>query len=192
VFWWTWSLRRRIIVLASLLVPVLVSLTVFVIVPWLSAPQEQTSTPDTTVPSPMTSEVSTTIVTAPVVQDEEAETTPVRLGVKLTPTVLELLPQSFSVASRGVVRDLVLPGTGPDERSIYVVHANADWEQFAKDYHVNFELSGLSSVLDLGIDRADLAVSGTEGGRRFSARLRLLPSSDRTVLVGTVKFLDPL
>lgn len=188
MFWWTWSLRRRIIVLASLLVPVLVSLTMFVIVPWMSAPQEQSSTPETTTSS-VTAAPTTT---APDGQEEDVETTPVRLGTKLTPTVLELLPQTFTFASGGEVRDLVLPGTGPDERSIYAVHVRSDWEQLAVEYHTSFQQAGMSSVLDVLVDRADLTVSGTEGSRRFRASLRLIPAVDRAVLVGTVTFLDPL
>jgi hypothetical protein len=193
VFWWTWSLRRRIFVLASVFLPALGALAFFVIAPRFTTAPDVVSAPTTTAATPSPGGASTTVAgeTPPETKPQDVGT-PVQIGVKVTPTALELLPTTFKAVETGQLRDITLPDSGPNDRSIYVVHLSPDWEELADAYHNNFEAVGATSVLDVGAGSARIKVSGNEGGRRFRADLRVIPGQGITVVVGKVTFLDQL
>ncbi len=193
MFWWTWSLRRRMMVLALLAAPLLTAVLM------LAAPRlgggDKTASPA----SSTTVTVETTIVAAPITSvptdgtgNPQILTSPVRVGVKLTPTAFELLPETLKPTTTGQSTDIVLPGAQENDRSVYVLHNTKDWESLTQFYVDHFKSKGLTVSQRTAVEYAELQVTGAEGQRRFRAVLRVIAFGETAIVTGLVSFLDPL
>jgi hypothetical protein len=146
----------------------------------------------TTVATPTTVLSPVTSVPADSTGNIESLTSPVRVGVKLTPTAFELLPETFILAVNVQLVDIVLPGAGPNDRSVYAIHTTKDWVALAESYVAHFKSKGLTVTKRTAAGYMELQVSGAEGTRRFRATLRVIASGETAIVVGLVSFLDPL
>lgn len=180
-------------VLALLAAPLLTAVVM------LAAPRlgggDETASPT----SSTTVTVETTPVAAPVASvptntadNPQVVTSPVRVGVKLTPTAFELLPETLKPTTTGQSTDIVLPGAQENDRSVYVLHNTKDWESLTQFYVDHFKSKGLTVSQRTAVDYAELQVTGTEGERRFRASLRIIAFGETAIVVGLVSFLDPL
>ena len=199
MFWWTWSLRRRVALLTLLAAPLLTAV-VLLIAPRVGGGDETADSVSSTTVTVETTIVETpTTVASPVTSvptdstgTAQSLTSPVRVGVKLTPTAFELLPETFKLAANAQLVDIVLPGAGPDDRSVYAIHTTKDWAATAESYAAHFKSKGLAVTQRAADGYVELQVSGTEGTRRFRAALRVIASGETAIVVGLVSFLDPL
>lgn len=179
MFWWTWSKRRRIAVLALLGAPLVCGIAL-VLLQQAPTPVEQatsTTVAPTTVSSPATVTPTPT---------EIGLLTPIRYK-KSDPTRPEqFLPKAFGHLSGKSLTPLVLPQHPESGLSIYRFSDQADiakesevWESSFRDMGaiVNVARSNRSIVL---------TASGSEGDYDFKAEITFLQSDGGTAIAGTV------